>query len=553
MPDWVREHIGEIALLIYILYPILKRWRDRQRKRREQQRPQPEQQTQNARQDDQARDRDGARDRARGREPDRARDRPRGRDRDGDAGAPPTAQDFLEAARQRLFRLKEETSRLLERSEREPRLNRLVPALREDLVGRIETIERSLSGRPTLSTIVQDTTMMQGLEELLRYLSTMARQRTTGRAAFLADADAIADACYAPILELARVQGLDLRTTKPVTVSGNWSLSIVPRFASTRVAPLRIPRGFERDVFQWPAIAHEVASDFYYSLGSIDQSLRTRLKLPTRVPVPESERQLDAGWLRDLFGAWLPEVFADTLATIMLGPAYVESMRRTFRDPGSPQRTAAIMQDGSLIDEDPPPRLRIYAACRVLHHLGHHDEADALWDHWKADHAGVDLYFLPLGGRWVGLSEDSVHGVADSLVDVLLQRPWPELDGFQLLSIPDLAYLHDEHATVRRLEEPLGRGETVREDPRLITSAAVLTASARPALHETILDAALRSIRGVGEALERAPTPEPAEHRRSDIPSELRASLHDPRALREAVILGSLWGQAASRKHSRFR
>jgi hypothetical protein len=195
----------------------------------------------------------------------------------------------------------------------------------------------------------------------------------------------------------------------------------------------------------------------------------------------------------------------------------------------------------------------MYVACRVLHHLGHHDEADALWDRWDADHADVDLYFLPVGGHWLGLSEDSLHVVADSIVDVLLQRPWPELDGFQLLSVPDLAYLHDEQATVRRLEEPLARGETVREDPRWITSAAVLAASARPALHETILDAARRSILGVREEPEGPPKPTPSARRRATIPAELRASLQEPRALRDAVILSSIWGHAASRKTHRFR
>ena len=35
MPAWVREHIAEIALLIYIFYPLLKRWWDRRKQKRE--------------------------------------------------------------------------------------------------------------------------------------------------------------------------------------------------------------------------------------------------------------------------------------------------------------------------------------------------------------------------------------------------------------------------------------------------------------------------------------------------------------------------------------
>ena len=135
---------------------------------------------------------------------------------------------------------------MLTRAESDPRLVRLVPALREDLLGRLDEIDRSLKSSPTLSTIVQETTVLRGLDALLRYLKTMAQQRMYGGASFVGDADAMADACYAPILEFARAQGLDLRTSQPVVVTGDWDLSIVPRFASTRVAPLRLPVGFER-------------------------------------------------------------------------------------------------------------------------------------------------------------------------------------------------------------------------------------------------------------------------------------------------------------------
>ncbi|MBW1763027.1 MAG: hypothetical protein JRJ64_16370, partial [Deltaproteobacteria bacterium] len=67
-----------------------------------------------------------------------------------------------------------------------------------------------------------------------------------------------------------------------------------------------------------------------------------------------SSGELDGAWLQQVFGAWLPEIFADVMGTVMLGPAYVATMRRAFRNPSSPQRTAAILQDNALIDEHPP-------------------------------------------------------------------------------------------------------------------------------------------------------------------------------------------------------
>jgi hypothetical protein len=525
---FLTEHIGEIALLIYILYPLFKRWRDRQKKKREQA---------------------GTAQETTARAPARKKT-PRAPASGKPARAPrpvsrpepvvtqrPTEPDFLAAARAQLERLKQETSRLLTRAESDPRLTRLVPALREDLLARLDVIDRALGGSPTLSTIVQETTVLRGLDALLRYLKTMAQQRMHGGSSFVGDADAMADACYAPILKFASAQGLDLKTSQPVVVTGDWDLSIVPRFASTRVAPLRLPVGFERSLWGWPAIAHEVAHDFYYSLEPLDRELHARLHLPREVELPLSPGELDGAWLRQLFGAWLPEVFADVMGTITLGPAYVETMRRAFRNPSSPQRTAAILQDNALIDEHPPARLRLYMATRVLHHLGRHQEADALWEQWEAEHADVRLYYLPLGGQWVGLADEALHSIADSFIDELVQRPWPELEGFHLRDIPGLAYLHAEHAEVKRLSRDLARGETVDADVRWIMAAAVLAAAAQPTLHDQILDAARRSIVGVGQEAEQAA---PSRRKTSgNIGETLVASLRQPDAIREAIILGA--------------
>jgi hypothetical protein len=521
MEELLREHLAEIALLIYILYPLFKRWRNRQKKKREKA-GQPAEATAPA--------------------PKRSQSSPKPPRKPRPAAAVakrPTEVDFLATARTRLDRLKEETARLLSRAQSDPRLARLVPALREDLLGRLEQIDRSLSSSPTLSTVVQETTVLRGLELLLRYMKTIARQRLVGGASFLADADEMARACYAPLLELARAQGLDLKTSEPLVVTGDWDLSIVPQFASTRVAPLRLPVGFERSLWHWPAIAHEVAHDFYYSLEHFERDLHARLGLPQEVDLPAASAEVDGAWLRELFGAWLSEIFADVMGTLTLGPAYVETMRRAFQNPGSPQQTAAIFQDGSKIDEHPPARLRLYMATRVLHHLGRHEEADALWERWETGHADVRLYYLPLGGQWVGLSDEALHAIADSLIDGLLQRPWPELEGFHLTNIPGLAYRHAEHAEVERLTTDLAHGEPVDADVRWIMAAAVLAAAAQPALHDQILEAARRSIVGIGEE---PAEPEWRKHQlrpTSAIGETVVASLRHPNAIQEAIILGA--------------
>ncbi|MFZ1863274.1 MAG: hypothetical protein WAU39_03540 [Polyangiales bacterium] len=535
MKDLLREYIGAIALLIYILYPLLKRLFNRRKQQREQtsQRAETEPRAPSPSEPE-------------AREPSRAGA--------GPVAAPhrpppppepprrPAQPDFLGAARTEVERLTRESSRLLGQAEVNPRLTRLVPALREDLLGRIHAIGRSLEGSPTLSTIMQETAALRELDELLGYLARMMRQRMLAPKSAFLQADRMVDDCYAPLLQFSSAQNLRLKTSQPVAVSGDWDSLIAPRFASARVAPVQLPRDFEESLWQWPALAAEVGRDFYFSVDHLEQDLHDRLGLPHQVDVPSSDSEVDGRWLARLFGPWLPEIFPDVMGTLMLGPAYVEMVRRAHRDPGSPQRTAAVFQDGSRIEGEPPARLRIYMAVRVLHHVGRHEEADALWEQWETEHPEIRLYFLPIGGRWAGVADHTLHSLADSLVDTLVQSPWPELEGFQLMNIPGFAYLHAEHAEVERLMEALARGSTVDADSRWIIAAAVLAAAAQPALHDVILDAAKRSIAGI-ERKERERQPQaPRTLHAGTIGEALVASLRSPDAIREAIVLGAALG-----------
>jgi len=536
MDELLKDWLGTIAVIVYLVYPLIKRWLDRRK-----QRSRTRAETGAAKQSEPAQDEVRAPPKATRprRAPQRAQDLP--------SAAPPAPEappapgpDPLTVARARATRLIEQASTLLSRAEADPKWIRLVPALRHDVLERAREVEASLAGNPTISTIMQTTTVMRGLEALTGTLEAIAAQRSRASASLLADADRMANACYAPMVEHARAQGLDLGTRTPVAVTGGWPVAIAPGLASTRVAPVRLPRGFAQSVFVWPAIAHEVAQDVYFGVRGLRRGLHDRLGLPMEVAAPTDEREVDEAWLRGLFGAWLSEVFADTLGTLMLGPAYVEAMRRRFRNPDAAHRTSAVFAPQGMIDEQPPARLRLYMAARVLHHLGRHEEADALWARWQEEHPETDFYLLPLAGRWAGVSDESMHRLADGIIDALLEEPWPELEGFALTDIPGLPYLHADHAEVERAINALVRGERVEADVRWIMAAAVLAAADQPTLHGVIRDAARRSIAGVevDEAPQAAVAPASAPRDVRDLRGAILGSLRRPTELREAILVG---------------
>ncbi|MEM9731289.1 MAG: hypothetical protein AAF997_22125 [Myxococcota bacterium] len=523
MEELLKDSLGTIAVLIYILYPIFKRWLDRRRQKKTK-----TEQTASPR--EQASTPDAS--------PQDAPSTAAGPLPPPSTATPESPEDrLLPRLERQADGIADRAQKLLSEAKAHPRLVRLVPALERDLLARVRAIQVSLRSRPTMDTLLRDTRTLNGLVELLGYLERIARQRMQRSPAALGDADRMADACYAPMLDFAKAQGLDLQTSTPIVVTGDWQLSIIPRFASTRIAPLRVPRGFSQSIWLWPALAHEVAHDLYYSVDGLEDDLHRRLDLPHDVATPTDEQDVNRSLLRGLFGAWLSEVFADTIGTLTLGPAYVETMRHAFRDPDAAHQTGAIFQSQGFIDEHPPARLRVYMAARVLRKLGRHDEADSIWSRWQADHEGVDLYFLPLGGRWVGLNEDTLHATADTVVDALLDEPWPELNEFALTKIPGFAYLHAEHAETRRVMAALQKGDARGEEVRWIMAAAVLLVAQDPNRHEDILAVAQQAIVGVGaETLPVSVLPKRAAR---SIAGSLKGSLRNPSAITEAIVLGA--------------
>ncbi len=446
--------------------------------------------------------------------------------------------DLLQEIRGRAEALRTRASAVLKRFELNPRLARLVDSMRIDALEPLEALSAQLDDSISLSMLMQESEILEELEELIEYLQQMARQRLQGEMGYLSDADALADACYAPLIAFCEAHEIPLRTTQPFAVPDDWDVSIVLRLASSSVAPLRVPAELAKSLWRWPAIAYEVAQDFYYSVDDLEVSLHRRLALPLHAHLPSHAQDVNEHFLRQMFGPWLATIFADVMATWMLGPAHVEAMRRAHARTDDPPQAAAVLHDGTMVGYQPPAHLRLYIACRVLHHLGFHQLADAQWSAWKRDHQELDTVYLPIGQQWAAVPETGFTEHADALVHTMLEDSWPELAETQLMSIPDLPYLHAEHARAMKLGDALLEGRVVRADPRLVIAGAVLTLANHPSKHQTIFGAARRSILGIETHDAITPSAVTAQEP-AGLSTRLARSLRSPHAIAEAVVLGA--------------
>ena len=116
-----------------------------------------------------------------------------------------------------------------------------------------------------------------------------AQRRKPDLLLLLGDADALGAACYRPIVEYARGEGLSLAFERTVTVLGDSDLFTVLFDNPVRIAPIVLPTDWAVQVGWWPALIHEVGHCFYRSVAttragkkprSLDAELRKRLGLP---------------------------------------------------------------------------------------------------------------------------------------------------------------------------------------------------------------------------------------------------------------------------------
>ncbi|WP_437807340.1 hypothetical protein [Sorangium sp. So ce1078] len=352
------------------------------------------------------------------------------------------------------------------------------------------------------------------LELVVSEIAVLARQRRDpSLLPELGDADALADACYAPVIAFARAEGLPLRSGSPVTQLTRFDLAIWTGFIPTSIAPIFLPADFFATPLRWPALAHEIGHDFLASVDGLEPALRRELGLPARRerarPLALEDDRAGPSELRRVFGVWFEEIFCDVFGALMFGPAYVLTMSELFFQEDDPHASLAIQTDagGARYDEHPPPHLRVLVGCMVLERAGLGEAARALREAWARRHAEValDELLLPAGRGWHPFPLSPFTETAERLVDRLYAGPLVALSGFGLQDISGLDYGPHEHQEGLRARDALlaGRVPAVR-DARALLAGAVLAAHQAPERALLILTWARAAIPALGTS-ERRP------------------------------------------------
>ena len=387
------------------------------------------------------------------------------------------------------------------------------------------------------------------LRGLVSLVEEMVDQRDDKELAFLVgDSDALADACYAPLVGYAEGAGLDLGARTTLTLLGDRDLATWIGL-HLGFAPIVLPPEWATEIAWWPALLHEVGHAFYGTLRGFDSELREALRLPrvagTLVEEPVTESEL---WRP--FASWLDELAADALGVMAMGPAYVRTMMWAFGTQGHEEALRAIADgSGARYEEHPPAHLRVVLGCRLLTAMGYPNDGRQLEAEWRRSRKmPTTLTLLARSGRWLLVDENALIERGVIVVRSLYEERWKSLGERPLRSIPGFDFGPREHALARREAARLAAGEMADSgNARCLIAGAVLARFERPSQGKVIARAARASIAALG-----------VSHQRVRLRGEQEAARHldlagglDLTTAAEAILLDAIFSPPPSLRASR--
>lgn len=480
-----------------------------------------------------------------------------------------TAAQSQDASPARLEALHSRAGELLERGrdlERKIRLHGggavlAEDSLADDVLEPLSGIEAELSSAPPRPGALteDDAAALENriavCAAVLEMLEGLVQQRTgPANAALLDNLDRACQALLEPFVVHARSRRIPYPTRHgavSVVADGGVSSAVLseaalafvfvePKLAGVPVGWMALPRDVMRDVLvSTPRLA-----------SSVQSAARAR-HLADFQFVQVAENQAISG----LVARWVPGLFCDAGACLMLGPAYAAGVRSEIelQRLSAEDCVAARLGNHEQLLE-PPAHVRMMVAARTMQHLGMADEAKRRWKQWNNKVGAPTRFVLTLpDGRTRELSFGLVQNAVLASVDAMLTTPLGPLSGTALREIRGVPLRPEDHERMLELRDLLLEGEAQREPPRVVLGAALLAVEKSPTREGRVGRAALKCLDA--SAVER---PRAAVGGRPLAEESLREMVRSPGRIAEAFVLGATlsprpdaharWGRRSRRR-----
>jgi hypothetical protein len=380
----------------------------------------------------------------------------------------------------------------------EPLCAPMRPTLRDFVVPEVDRLAGELRHATAPTNLRALASSAAYLDALTQLLERMADQRRDEALAELVDdADTLAEACYRPVVEYCRTNGVPLASDRAATVFGDGCSPWLGRLDDpTGLAMLHLPWTWMAEVHRWPAIGHEVGHDFYDSVAGLDDEVLRRHGLLGYVDDDEVLDGRSGVGMRDIdriVTTWRRELVADAFGAMMFGPAYAVTTAAIFASPAAPREALTVDVDdsGARYEVHPPGHIRVAAVCRLLARMGHGALGVSLEQRWRAQHGQPSGILLPIPEGWLQIPDEIFLDRIGALTASLYQEGYSALRDIPLASMPGFDFGPREHEAALRARDAFVAGTVPPlADARLLIAGAVLAWAERPADGARVLRAA---------------------------------------------------------------
>lgn len=360
----------------------------------------------------------------------------------------------------------------------------------------------------------------------------------------LADAEAISDACLAPLRQFADFHEVKLPKSRPVClpagVTGHLMVDI--SLLGPNHPVIFVPHDFAGDLMWWPSISHELGHVILRGVPGLLQEMGQAAGWTMRPDLLQVQGGRVVGSPLQAWSAWREELFCDALTVLMLGPAAVEGFLATFSNPEQPDAVLMARAGRGRYAPHPPAHLRLHLAAFLLEEVGFIVEGRALARRWNEIHGFPEILdaedasgpslMLPLAdGRLIGMAMDHALRRGTDGMRAWLHTQYRALAGHDVLAMPGFDLGPGLWARVERTSQQLRQGTVPSADARVLLAAAI-HAGAEGAAVGAIGPAVQRAIRGRGEGRVRPGT----KVKRAAGPDSLRSAMVDALVLQEVLV-----------------
>ncbi len=302
----------------------------------------------------------------------------------------------------------------------------------------------------------------------------LIQRRTPETEQLIQIAEALAADLVKPIASLAAHRGLRTANTAIIGVLANHHSAEIPAHFLPGHQVIQVPASALSEPNAWIDVVRSTASGILQAYPKIARELYAVLGATDDPWLPRRQGRRVVLDVRAMFGAWRETIVTDILATIWIGPAYVQALKSRLESPDTPASVmdARTAPDGRRFADHPPAHLRVLLSCEALQTMGFSHASSEIRRDWFECHGESDgMWTETMWGQYLQVPWDQLFVIGSEFARHVIKAPIRSLGQTSLFEIEGMAMTPERWHTTEALLSDWVTGQASGGRPSTCLSA----------------------------------------------------------------------------------